>query len=71
MTDGWVPLVPALGTAAQTARELLALARDPGDVRTQRGGAEFLVPPYLAERYTAPVETSTPKRRRVKREGDE
>ena len=67
MTGDWTSVVPAPGEASVVARELLALADDPADVRTARGGNEFLVPPYLADRYTAPA----PRRRRSKKEGDE
>lgn len=79
----WTTVVPAPGEVKSTARALLALARHPGDVRTSSGGAEFLVPPYLADLYNAPpapppvVKTveKTPEpprsRRRTKKEGDE
>ena len=60
MSD-WQPIVPGAGEAQEVARLLLALADDPAHVRTQRGGSEFLVPPYLAERFTQP-EPEKPKR---------
>lgn len=50
----WQPIVPGAGEAQEVARLLLSLADDPAHVRTQRGGSEFLVPPYLAERFTQP-----------------
>lgn len=60
--DDWTTVVPEPGAVAETARELLALARSPHDVRTAGGGSEFRIPPYLADLYTAPAEA--PKRRR-------
>lgn len=64
--DGWVHVIPARGEIAATAAELLALARDPRDVRTDGNGSEFVVPPYLAELYNAPA--AAPKRRRTKKD---
>jgi hypothetical protein len=66
----WVTVTPAAGRLAETAAELLALARHPGDVRTAGSGAEFIVPPYLAEAYMPSVQTEQPKRpaRRSKKE---
>lgn len=75
----WTTVVPPDGEVAATAAALLALARTPADVRTARGGNEFLVPSYLADAYTrpaakTPVEkapTATPPRRRTtKKEAD-
>jgi hypothetical protein len=66
----WVSVVPGKGAVQETARALLALADSPHDVRTVNAGNEFLVAPYLADRYTAPA---APKRRRApkKEEGEE
>jgi hypothetical protein len=50
--EGWALITP--DTASETspvARLLLKLAETPADVRTQRGGREFLVPEALADRY--------------------
>lgn len=66
--DDWTIIIPAPGQVAETARTLLALARVPEDVATQRGGNEFRVPPYLAELFSNP--TPAPKRRRNTKEGD-
>lgn len=69
MTGDWTTVIPAPGDVPATARALLALARDPGDVRTRRGGTEFLIPPYLADLYTKPP---APRKRAAKqKEGDE
>jgi hypothetical protein len=72
MTEGWSVVIPAPGDVAGTARALLALADDPSQVRSQRGGAEFLVPDALAALYgaPAPVEETKPKapRGRAKKE---
>lgn len=54
--------------AAETARALLALAEDKYHVRTANAGNEFLVPPYLAERYLKPP---APKRRRPSKDKEE
>ncbi|MEW2127105.1 hypothetical protein AB0891_25635 [Streptomyces sp. NPDC007259] len=61
MTRDWQPIVPGAGEAQEVARLLLALADDPAHVRTQRGGSEFLVPPYLAARFTEPEPEPKPK----------
>lgn len=64
----WQPIVPGAGEAQEVARLLLALADDPAHVRTQRGGSEFLVPPYLAEKFTEPEpkpKTTKPRARRT------
>lgn len=68
--DDWTTVIPAPGDAPATARALLTLARDPGDVRTANAGNEFRVPPYLADLYNAPAEAPKP-RRRARKEGDE
>jgi hypothetical protein len=52
----WVVVIPAASeNLKDVARELLGHADDPRDVRTQRGGTEFLVAPYVADRYTRPT----------------
>jgi hypothetical protein len=61
--DGWSVVIPAKGEAAATARALLALASHPSQVRSQRGGAEFLVPDALAALYGAPAPVEEPKPR--------
>ncbi|MFG2873294.1 hypothetical protein [Streptomyces sp. NPDC048338] len=64
--DDWVSILPAHGTAAETAQLLLGLAEDPADVRTIRGGAEFLVAPHVGDLYEKAL---APKpRRRTKKE---
>jgi hypothetical protein len=63
----WQPIVPGAGEAQEVARLLLSLADDPADVRTQRGGSEFLVPPYLAARFTEPEADPKPKPKRQPR----
>jgi hypothetical protein len=69
--DDWTTVVPPQGQVAETARELLALARTPGDVRTSAGGTEFRIPPYLADLYTAPQPAPKARRRSSRKEGDE
>lgn len=67
--DDWSTVIPAPEAIVETAQALLALARDPRDVRTDGNGSEFRIPPYLADLYNAP-----PKPRRQtksKKEGDE
>lgn len=68
--DGWVHVIPAREDIPAVAKELLALARTPLDVRTDGTGDEFVVPQYLADLYNAPA--AAPKRRRTKKdeEGD-
>ncbi|MDF2711476.1 MAG: hypothetical protein K0R62_7128 [Nonomuraea muscovyensis] len=66
----WTVVVPAAGDVKETARALLALADSPGDVRTDGNGSEFLVPPYLADRYTESLRPK-PRRRAKKDEEDE
>lgn len=63
----WTVVVPAASDVKETARALLALADSPGHVRTDGNGSEFLVPPYLADRYN---ESLRPKRRRAKKEDE-
>lgn len=53
-TSGWVTVIPGKGRVGEVARELLALADTPTHVRTDGNGSEFLVPPYLADRYLTP-----------------
>lgn len=70
MTGDWQVIVPGAGEVQEVARLLLSLADDPADVRTQRGGAEFLVPPYLADRFTQPEKPKRqPRARRTKESG--
>jgi hypothetical protein len=54
----------------ETAIVLLALAESPADVRTGGNGSEFLVPPYLADRFNESTRPK-PRRRAKKEEGDE
>lgn len=63
----WVTVIPARGETVATARELLALAEDPAHVRTARGGAEFLVAPYVADAFNTP---KRPRKRPAKKETD-
>lgn len=68
MTD-WVTVVPGESGIQKTAIALLAVADDPADVQTQKGGAEFLVASYVADRYNGEHETaSRPRRRASKKE---
>jgi hypothetical protein len=67
-TADWVAVVPGEGELRDVAVLLLALAEDPADVRTVRGGNEFLVAPYVAERFTRPEESAP--RRRTRKKGD-
>lgn len=65
---GWTVVVPAPGEVRETAQALLALANSPADVRTDGNGTEFLVPPYLADKFN---ESLRPKpRRRAKKEDE-
>jgi len=64
----WVPVIPGAGERRAVAILLLALADDPHHVRTTHGGAEFLVAPYVAERFTQPDPKPT-RRTRNKKEG--
>ena len=70
MRTDWTTVVPGPGQVKETARALLALARDPKDVYTAGGGMEFRIPPYLAELYNAPAEAPKP-RRRTRKDGEE
>ncbi|MEU7074730.1 hypothetical protein AB0B30_32515 [Streptomyces narbonensis] len=64
----WTVVVPAPGEVRETAQALLALADSPTDVRTDGNGTEFLVPPYLADKFN---ESLRPKpRRRAKKEDE-
>jgi hypothetical protein len=72
VTTDWQAIVPGAGEVQEVAVLLLSLAEDPSHVRTQRGGAEFLVPPYLAVRFTQPdppKPKSRPRARRTKESG--
>lgn len=66
--DDWVTIVPAKGQAKEAARALLDLSPDPRDVRVQGNGSEFLVPPELADAYTAMTEPKPARKRTTKRE---
>ena len=66
----WAVVVPAPGQVKETAIVLLALAVSPADVRTGGNGSEFLVPPYLADRFNESTRPK-PRRRAKKEEGDE
>lgn len=70
MEDTWATVVPEPGAVQETARALLALARDPHDVRTANAGNEFRIPPYLFELYSTPAEAPKP-RRRTRKDGEE
>lgn len=64
----WAVVVPAPGEVRETAQALLALAESPADVKTDGNGTEFLVPPYLADKFN---ESLRPKpRRRAKKEDE-
>jgi hypothetical protein len=69
MTD-WVTVIPGDKGIQKTAIALLAVADDPADVRTQRGGTEFLVAPYVADRYNTASAPSPRPRRRAKKEDE-
>lgn len=69
MTGDWQVIVPGAGEVPEVAVLLLGMADDPAHVRTQRGGSEFLVPPYLAERFTQPDPKTRPRARRTKESG--
>lgn len=66
MADDWTTVVPGPGRVRDVAMELLALAERPEDVMSQRGGSEFRIPSYLAERYLAPAKPPAPRRRTSK-----
>jgi len=70
MTKDWVVVMPGKGQAAEVARTLLGLADDPTHVRTDGNGSEFLVAPYVADRYTNATAPSPRPRRRAKKEDD-
>mgnify|MGYP001595887861 FL=1 len=61
----WVTVIPGPGELKNVVRELLALALDPRDVRTQGNGDEFLVPQELADRFLSP--TPAPVKRRARK----
>lgn len=62
---GWALVVPEHPDAIPgTARKLIQLADSPADVRTQRGGREFLVPESVADRFSK----SQTRRGRTKKE---
>lgn len=71
----WVPVIPGEGETKAVAILLLALADDPRDVRTGGNASEFLVAPYVAERFTRPVadpfatepDPAPPRRTRTKK----
>lgn len=66
--EGWAVIVPeSRADAPSVARALLAMADSPAAVMTQRGGAEFLVPEALAERYRK----SLTRRGRTKKESSD
>jgi hypothetical protein len=54
--DEWVPVIPSRGTVKDVARALLAIAGDARLVRTEGNGAEFLVPSWVADKFTTPAE---------------
>lgn len=66
----WTVVVPARDDVKATARALLELADSPADVRSGGNGTEFLVPPYLADRYNESLRPK-PRRRAKKDEEDE
>lgn len=66
MTGEWVSVIPAPGKVAETARTLLGLAAHPGEVRTAKGGREFLVPSDLADAYAATTAPKKPRQSRKK-----
>lgn len=62
--DGWQIIVPPRERLTDTARELLTLADNPADVRTQRGGREFLVRDYVADRLNKPRQRARARRKK-------
>lgn len=60
--------IPEPGAVADMARALLAVADNPAQVHTHRGGTEFSVPSQVAERYRESLRPAP--RRRSKKEGD-
>ena len=66
----WTVVVPPAAEVKATAQALLALADSPADVRTDGTGNEFMVPPYLADRYNESLRPK-PRRRAKKDEEDE
>ena len=65
----WVPVIPGKGEAKEVAILLLALADDPKDVRTGGSGTEFMVRPYVADRFTQPDPDPAPVRRPRSKKG--
>jgi hypothetical protein len=64
--EGQAVIIPVTrAEVAAVARALLDLADTPADVRTQRGGTEFLVPEALADKYRKYMN----RRGRAKKEG--
>lgn len=68
-------IIPPDGGAEETARTLLALARDKRDVATNTdSGLAFVVPDYLADLFEAAQQTqqepATPKRGRPRKGSD-
>lgn len=55
MRSDWLLIVPGKGQLKETAKELLRLAGSPALVRTTGNGLEFLVPPGVAQAFTAPL----------------
>ena len=73
----WSVVIPGWGEIGAVARALLDLADDPTHVRTSGNGSEFLVPPYLADRYNQASPEPEPDtepvrrpRRRLKKQED-
>lgn len=71
----WVEVLPGKGAVKETARALLDIAQDARLVRTESNGTTFLVPAWVAERFTAPAAEptlpETPKRRSRARKNEE
>jgi hypothetical protein len=64
--DDWVLIIPDRAMVSHTAKALLAVAKDPRDVRTEGTGNEFFVAPYVATAFNgqdAYEEKPKPKRR--------
>ena len=56
--DDWIPVTPAKGAVKEVARALLDIAGDARLVRTEGNGGEFLVPSWVADRFTSPTSES-------------
>lgn len=66
--DGWALVVPpSAEEVAVTAKTLLRMANAAPDVRSQRGGREFLVPAELAQKYNKTLN----RRGRAKKESSD